>query len=461
MNNMKKIISIIVSIFCISGLLTACSLETSAHAINLTSTKVKTMSSISDTVYSGNIESKDKVIVTSNVSGKIEGVNVKTGQSVNQGDILFTLDSADTLLQVKQAESNYNAAQSNYEKAIGASAKQSETQMKQSLDKAQNELTDATKAYNNALVSYENNIDVIPVQVSYDEAKLNYERNLELYNSQAASQVTFENSKNAMDAAKAKLDSVKTLAKTTLDNAESRLKNAKTALEAAEENLNLTVNILNPENGKGAQAQMENAKAALDIANKKLNDCIIKAPISGKVSFDEIIVGGLASSQSPAVTIINDRNVQIKIDVTETNVDQVYLGMLAEVSIQSQNVVTSGIITEISPEIEEKTGTFKVTISIDNSNNKLKVGMLGNVKLAGNDSDNKLYVPKSSVVTIDDDTYVSVLKEGKLNKQVVKVGNDKNKYIEVLEGLTVEDEIIVEGSDSVKENQSYNVIKND
>lgn len=457
---MKKIISIILSILCISGLLTACSLETSAQTINLTSTKVKTMSSISDTAYSGNIESLDKVLVTSNISGKIAEVNVKAGQTVNQGDSLFTLDSADILLQVKQAESNYNAAQSNYEKTVGASAKQSETQMKQSLDKAQNELADATKAYDNAFASYENNTDVIPAQVSYDEAKLNYERTLELYNSQAVSQVTLENAKNTMDTAKAKLDSVKTLAKTTLDNAESRLKNAKTAAASAEENLNLTVNVLNPENSKSALAQMENAKAALDIANKKLADSVIKSPISGKVSFDGMTVGESASPQSPAITIINDSNVQIKIDVTETNVDQVYVGMSAEVSVQSQNVITSGNITEISPEIDEKTGTFKVTVSIDNADSKLKTGMLGNVRLINNEDENKIYVPKSSIVTKDDETYVFVVKDGKLNKQVVKVGNEKNKYIEVLDGLTTDDEVIVEGSNSISENKSFNIIKN-
>lgn len=457
---MKKIISIILSTLCIASLLTACSFETSAHTVNLTSTKVKTMSNISDTVYSGNIESIDKVVVTSNISGKIAGVNVKKGQSVNQGDTLFTLDSTDILLQVKQAESSYNSAQSSYEKTVGASAKQSETQMKQSLDKAQNELADATTSYDNALAAYENNTDVIPAQVSYDEAKLNYERTLGLYNSQAVSQVTLENAKNTMDTAKAKLDSVKTLSKTTLDNAESRLKNAKTAKDAAQENLNLTVNILNPENSKSALAQMENAKAALDIVNKKLADSIIKSQISGKVSFDDIIVGESASTQSPAITIINDSNVQIEINVTETNVDQVYVGMSAEVSVQSQNVTTRGKITEISPEIDEKTGTFKVIVSIDNTDRKLKIGMLGNVKLIANDSKNKIYVPKSSVVTKDGETYVFVVKDGKLNKQIVKVGNEKNEYIEVLEGLMADDEIIVEGSNTVNENQSFNIIKN-
>jgi len=457
---MKKIISIILCVLSLTSLLTACSFETSAQTINVTSTNVKTKNSISDTVYTGNIESLEKVVVTSNISGKISGISVKTGQSVNKGDTLFTLDSEDTDLQVRQAESSYNAAVSNYEKTVGASAKQNEMQMKQTLDKAQNELIDATKSYDNALAAYGNNTDVIPTQILYDEAKLNYERTLELYNSQAVSQITLENAKNTMDTAKSKLDSVKTSAKTTFDNAESRLKNAKTAVSAAGENLNLTVNILNPENSKGAKAQMENAKAALDIANKKLNDCVIKAPISGKVSFDNITIGELASSQSPAITLINDNNVQIEIDVTETNVDNVYIGMKSEITVQSQNIVSSGKVTEISPEIDEKTGTFKVTVSIDNLDNKLKNGMLGNVRLIDKDSLNKILVPKSSVISEDGNSFVFIVKDGKLKKQNIKIGNEVNKYIEILEGLSIDDEVIVEGSNSLKENQSFNIIKN-
>lgn len=227
--------------------------------------------------YSSFIEAADKVDVSPNVSGKVDKINVKVGQHVEQGEVLFVLDSTDYALQAKQAAAN-----------------------------------------------------VLPAQTAYNEAAANYDRVKALYDAGAASQVE-------LDGAKAKME-------TTL-------------------------------------AQMEGAKTALEIAQKKLDDCFVKAPISGEVSVKSINVGTMASPQSAALTLINAKNVTVHINVTESNISKVKIGTEAEIKVQATGAAGKGTVTSIAPAGDAKTGMFAVEISVNNADGKFKPGMVTDVKL--------------------------------------------------------------------------------
>jgi len=227
--------------------------------------------------YSSFIEAADKIDVSPNVSGKVSKINVKVGQHVEQGEVLFVLDSADYALQAKQAAAN-----------------------------------------------------ILPAQTAYNEAAANYDRVKALYDAGAASQVE-------LDGAKAKME-------TTL-------------------------------------AQMEGAKTALEIAQKRLDDCLVKAPISGEVAVRNIIVGNMASPQSAALTLINAKNVIVHINVTETNISRVKIGTEAEIKVQATGAAGRGTVTSIAPAGDAKTGMFAVEISVNNSDGKFKPGMVTDVKL--------------------------------------------------------------------------------
>jgi multidrug efflux pump subunit AcrA (membrane-fusion protein) len=52
-----------------------------------------------------------------------------------------------------------------------------------------------------------------------------------------------------------------------------------------------------------------------------------------------------------------------------------------------------------------------------------------------------------------------VINGDKLAKRTVTVGQIKNQYIEVKEGLTEEDTIVVEGSSNMKDNGKFNIVR--
>jgi multidrug resistance efflux pump len=266
--------------------------------------------------YSSSIEAADEIAVTPNVSGRVNMIKAEIGQRVEKGDVLFTLDSTDLELQLKQASANYNSALS---------------------------------AYNNSQKSYDSQSNVVPAQTAYNDAVTNYARLQSLYNAGAISKVD-------LDADKSKVD-------TTLAQLQTAQNSAKAALDAA-------------------QAQMDSARAALDIAQKKVNDCIVKAPMSGEIASKDIAIGDMASPQTTAVTLIGTQNVIVHINVTETNISKVKIGTKAEIKVQAINSVGEGTVVNIAPACDAKTGTFPVEILIENADGKLKPGMMTDVKLS-------------------------------------------------------------------------------
>lgn len=456
---MKKIFLNTVCILTISTLLAGCSFGGSSDTANVTVSKVKTAGSISDTVYSGNVVSAEEVSIIPSVSGKVQTIDVEVGQTVEKGDTLFTIDNTDLTYKLNQAQANYDAAEATYEKTSGGTSKQAQIDANQALEKAKNELNDATNAYNTAKSQSENNTLVTSAQVAYDSAKSNYDRNYSLYEGGAIAKVTLEDAKNKLDSAEAQLEIAKANQDTALKNAESRLNNAQTSVNSASENYNITNEINNPDNTKAAKAQMDSAKAALDLAQHQLDNSVVTAPIAGKISSKSIDVGGMTPAQGASMVLTNVDSINVDIKVTETNINEISVGMSAKINVPATGLSYDGTISTISPSADEKTGMFDVKIAVESSDENIKVGMVTDVTLAGDNENDTLLVPQESIFKDGDNSYVYLIEGDKLSKHLVTLGQAKNQYFEISDGLTKDDQIVVDGSSNMKDGIKFNIVK--
>ena len=301
-------------------------------------------------------------------------------------------------------------------------------------------------------VQFENNTAVTAAQTAYNDAKANYDRTNTLYEADAATKVTLDDAKSKLDTASAALEIAKA-------NAETRLNNAKASFAAASENASITNAIINPDNIASAKAQMDSAKAALDIAKHQLDNATITAPIAGKISAKNISVGELTPTQTPSIVLENPNSVNVLIKVTETNINDITVGMAAKISVPSTGSSYDGTISTISPSADQKTGMFDVQVAINNSDDKIKMGMVTNVTLVNPNENNTFLVPKESVFEEDNTSYVYVINGDKLAKHTVTVGDSKNQYVEIKDGLSEDDQIVVEGSSNMKDNGKFNIVK--
>lgn len=142
------------------------------------------------------------------------------------------------------------------------------------------------------------------------------------------------------------------------------------------------------ENGYQGQAQLSNAQANLmsvkaDIKNLELNieRTVIRAPYSGVLNKRYVEQGDYVKSGDDIAMIADLDPLVVRAYVTENQVAKIAVGQKAQVRILNKTQVL-GSVRYIASVAEDQTNTFKIEISIDNTESELLAGLSSEVNIA-------------------------------------------------------------------------------
>jgi len=183
--------------------------------------------------------------------------------------------------------------------------------------------------------------------------------------------------KASVDSAQASLDSAQITYKYALANQQRAepLKNSGAMSQADYDNNYLGVL-------ERAKAAVNLAQASLDKAVINYEDSTVKAPISGTVTALNVKSGEYISPQTPAVTIINLDEVQIKLFVNENKINDLKTGQPYKVSVPAIPGQTfQGKVTNISGAADTASKAYPVKITVKNPQHLIKDGMYACVYL--------------------------------------------------------------------------------
>jgi RND family efflux transporter MFP subunit len=115
-------------------------------------------------------------------------------------------------------------------------------------------------------------------------------------------------------------------------------------------------------------------------------------------------------------------------------------------------------VERISPVIDSKTGTFKVTLRVPNPDNLLKSGMFAQVKLNYDTKQNVVLLPRKALLAIDDSVNVFVVKDGIASKKAVTVGYQEGEVVEILSGLTGTEKVVITGHQNLRDEAPVEIV---
>ncbi|MGC8852154.1 MAG: efflux RND transporter periplasmic adaptor subunit [Hydrogenobacter sp.] len=197
-----------------------------------------------------------------------------------------------------------------------------------------------------------------------------------------------------------------------------------------------------------AKAQLEQAKAGISAVQfqKKavlsaLEYTTIRAPFDGYVSQKRVDVGDLATPGTPLL-IIEKPPYKLEVNLPEKYLSRLHVGDTYDVYIEALNKTIQGKVSEVSPSVDPVTRTFRVKLTLSDSN--LKSGMYA--KLLMPEALSAVLVPESAILRRFDFTGVWVVKPDKtLELRFVKLGEKRGNMVEVLSGLSGGEDIVIEG----------------
>ena len=193
-------------------------------------------------------------------------------------------------------------------------------------------------------------------------------------------------------------------------------------------------------------------KAQFELAKLDLDYTSIRAPIDGIVSERLIKVGNMVTVNQSVFVVTDFDPLLASLFVPERELDKLRAQQRAAVSadaLPGQHFTAT--IDRISPTVDPKTGTFKVTIAVADPTRRLKPGMFGRIDITYDVRSNTLLVPRAAVLQEDAESAVFMVKDGVAIRRTVTTGYTNNGSIEVVSGLSVGDTVVTVGQTSLKD----------
>jgi RND family efflux transporter MFP subunit len=204
---------------------------------------------------------------------------------------------------------------------------------------------------------------------------------------------------------------------------------------------------------QAAEAQTAQLEATVGSAQTRRSDANVRAPISGIVGQVFVEEGDLAAPQIPICTIVRMDRVEVHINVPERELGLVRPGLEADIRVASLgDRVFRAPVSEISPVVDRLSRTAQLRIMLDNADHAIRPGSLAEVRLEVERHDDAVVVPQYALVLDEREDETAqfrayVLRDGgrTVAERRVRVGFYDGDDVEVLEGLSAGERLVVQG----------------
>ena len=208
-----------------------------------------------------------------------------------------------------------------------------------------------------------------------------------------------------------------------------------------------------------AKYDYESQKAARDLVKLNLDYTAIRAPISGIVTERQIKIGNMVLTNAIAFRITDFDPLLAILYVPEREIGKLAVGQTAMVKVDALTKSEfKGVVDRISPIVDSRTGTVKVTIEISDSSRQLKAGMFSRVSIIFDMHEKTPLIPREAIITEDDESLVFVVRDTVVYRQTVETGYVNTTHIEITNGIALNDTVVVTGQGSLKDSALIEIV---
>ena len=336
----------------------------------------------------GSIVYKAKADVYPTSTSNVKAMFADKGMNVHKGDILALLDDVKLQVQLRQAESDVQS-----KKALVALAKaqfdegcQNARKTILSIDRIQCAVDQKQKEFDNLTRIYNNKLKLHIIGGLSDEELQSIKMNM-------------DSAGNVLEQALLELRTAQVgFSEHDIIAAGYEIPKAKKDLE----NLLIQINTATLKAQlDAAQAEFEAAQSQLENIRLYLEETKIKSPIDGIVAERYVDIGEKADSETKLFTLFSTDSVYVSVIVNAQRFNDISEGCAA--TVRSGTSVHYGVVEQVSPYADTKTGGRAIKISVDNKDKTLIPGLFADVSITVGEKQLRLSVPKDAVLHKQDD----------------------------------------------------------
>lgn len=221
-----------------------------------------------------------------------------------------------------------------------------------------------------------------------------------------------------------------------------------------------------------AKSSVAVAKSNYELKKAQVEQYQIRAPFSGIVTSkhtnlgETVFPGSTGEYTTTGIcTIIDMDSREIEVDVNEAYIKRVFKGQSVEVKLDAYpEWVVKAKVINYAPIADRQKATVKVRIKLDKLDDKVLPDMGVRVKFFSDKYvgdtvlEPKIFIPVSALNKDETGDFVWIVKKGLLQKINVKAGESLKNKIEVLSGVNVGDEVVIESKSNLAINKKAKII---
>lgn len=343
----------------------------------------------------GTVFSKRVNTFYSDMSRRVETLNMSVGDRVKKGDVILIYEN-NYDLEIERAYKQIEAITASYNESIkGADFKE--------------------------ISNLKLNISTIETNLSF--ARSNLEKIETLYENNAVSQVEYDEAKNNV---------------TVLEN----------QLQEANNNYSLLTKGVSSNVKKQYEAQIDEVMIQIKILEKNIEQSSIKAEFDGIITELNVHQGSMTQTGVPVVEIQDDSNLGIYVEVLAEDALETIKGMPFNI-LENDEVIKELSISRIYPKAQTKTSDLgveqkRVRIEADLDDSSYKLGSEVDIEIVMQEKKDVLLIDKDAVYEKEHKKYVTVVNGNNQLETEIITGLEDESNVEVLSGLSEDDVVLVE-----------------
>lgn len=192
------------------------------------------------------------------------------------------------------------------------------------------------------------------------------------------------------------------------------------------------------------------SNAAIEALNTKSDLSSVfslNSPIEGIVIERNATLGASVDTSAALFKIIDISRVWIDANVFEKDLERVRNGQEVRLTVPAfPEAKFSGRVIFVSSVVEPESRTVKVRTEVTNIGDRLKPDMFANVEIVTDLNRSAISIPQSAVLDDGGKSVVFVADGNSYKKKIVTAGIKGNDRVEILDGLSAGDKVVVKGN---------------
>jgi len=221
-----------------------------------------------------------------------------------------------------------------------------------------------------------------------------------------------------------------------------------------------------PQAVDNAKGRFDIAKANLERTDTLLSFAKITAPFAGTVTkrmvdpgaFIPAATSGSAAQNAALFMLMDFSKVRVQTAIPENEVPFIKNGLPVKVTVEElSGHPFDGAVTRYAQALDDATKTMLAEIELPNPQGELRPGMYAAARIIVERKPDALLIPSDALVVEKTRNSAFTVAEGKAKRVTIKTGFNDGGWVEVLDGLKLDESVVLVGKQALNDGQAVSV----